>query len=774
MTIDLDFGRNRLLAVPSVHYRAAFAEEANLAFLRIGRRPKAVAVELGAATTSAIALWMRELLQAPGSSLPCMVGLVDRNRLIHPAFTERVVELEESWGCRVEDLPPHILQEHLHFRALSLTCLSATDSIIESIRSAIEHDIPVYGIDLDGFANHDRLDAAIQDPSDAHNNLERYVDHNAGLASLSRDDWVDGRRETFMTARLKYLLEKHETVLFTGGLAHWRRIQAQLHDSSIVPVRPDSEPDISGKLRVLVDPAIAIHQMDLLPELTAHFEMVRQMPPGIVYRAFPYRNIFQTKLGQACKNARPEDRQHLGAFTQYLTNLCLTSQRSIPDLFTTVRAARAVVDQGFADRLAKELVSDSIEWANSKLLGDLPYIRSSPLTPEESGGSSVATKAEIVSESESIGPAFVSGRATDQKRRFKAYLPVPEAQSDSEYIPDPTGNNILYGGAKRRRKSPNPRDDGKYVLWAPDEILLYATAYQATKMAFERASRTKSEPFAGSLGLGLDTKATLRSYARADRRIHVKVKSSATAMNTEDGLLEPVVMLFEEHAAAKNADWSPYVGGWRSEIEPRIRDGGRFKRVVETQGDHFIVLVLFQELCTPKPELRELVQSEVNIWGSVSFGQVCQNSLQAARWLESSDYSRSPIAHGRRFEDLEELYRSAHQIELDRNEWQNTLIRIAIPYAIERVVVVAQKGFRVSADVQSDARAHNKAISVIPSTNFPAERILAARTQRLIFGSGDDDDEEYEQQVEAALGQRRSDNFDLLPPSIARRLATTN
>ena len=67
-------------------------------------RPEAVAVELGPHLTNAITSWMKELGVSPlkETELPCMLGLLYSNRLIHPDYQETVLGLQAHFGKPLE------------------------------------------------------------------------------------------------------------------------------------------------------------------------------------------------------------------------------------------------------------------------------------------------------------------------------------------------------------------------------------------------------------------------------------------------------------------------------------------------------------------------------------------------------------------------------------------------------------------------------------------------------------------------------------------------
>jgi hypothetical protein len=79
--IEIRMGKGRLIAVPAVHFRVAFAARVNELCRQI--RPGAIAVELGPDMAAAAAQWIRELSDSGrkyNRRLPCMLGLVKSTR----------------------------------------------------------------------------------------------------------------------------------------------------------------------------------------------------------------------------------------------------------------------------------------------------------------------------------------------------------------------------------------------------------------------------------------------------------------------------------------------------------------------------------------------------------------------------------------------------------------------------------------------------------------------------------------------------------------------
>ena len=260
-----------LVAVPSVHYRMAFAHVVVGQAIRAwcGDPGTAVAVELGAQATGIIASWIKDL--GASKRLPCMLGLLRRNRLVHPRHRSICLALQEQYGVPLQRVPAGELLRSCEFSPTSLICLSAVDSMIEAIRSAVEHGLDVYGIDLEESATGSGSKCCLR--------IRRWWTRVIpptwrGMPNTAnyRDDYVDGRREWHMAGQLRFLLSEYPRVLFVGGLAHWLPLQRLLQspDPRATPPSPTFE---DGRYtKVIVDPNLAICQMDVMPNYTSHYE----------------------------------------------------------------------------------------------------------------------------------------------------------------------------------------------------------------------------------------------------------------------------------------------------------------------------------------------------------------------------------------------------------------------------------------------------------------------------------------------------------------------
>jgi len=751
----LTIGNSELLAVPAVHNRSVFAEQVNRICRDETTRPEAIVVELSHDAVIATVAWLKELGVGAGcgGNIPCMFGLAKTNRRIHPRHREKAIRLQELHGVPLHQIAPEILRRELDFSPVSLLCLSHTDSIIEAIRSAVELGLPVYGIDLGEMADADRGQVMIQDPVLAQGNLADYVRRNASACVPHRDAVIDGRRETVMAARLKRLLQQYRRVLFTCGIGHWQELCARLSDPDL---RPAIDPIQSGQelfIRVLVAPSLAIHQMDLFPELTTCYESLRKLPPEAAGRLMDFNTFCRAKLAAACECAEPENREATAAFSQFLTNLSLVNQCRVPDLFMTLHAAQAMISPAFASRLGEVLVHDALDWAKPEQWPNLPYLCGAQTGSTSARFSAQDGQAELKNqEGQRSAPFFLSHMSEGANQRIVGnFLPLRDHDSDK----------------KDRKKTIGFANAWN---WPPCETLLYGTAYAAAEMADQNTRTRCAEPFAGSLHDGVDVKATLRAIIRNDHRIQIKSTSAKLGSNqiAADGD-EPTVFIFERAENVRDGNWSLMTAGNRECIREFIRNRARFDRVMRQKGEAFVVNMNYGCSREPAERLKPHVSDLRYLYGVVLFGSLSLNPKQSAQWLEECNYTRCPILRSSSMSYLIEHYRCEHKMELEHEPWSSTLIRLAIPYAKRRLIVVTSHPQSIPAIAFREASVRGINLKLLPLTQFPRERIEAIRNQYFVYPR-DVNELDYSEEVQAAFGESPRKHLELLPARVRAQL----
>lgn len=515
MIKNVKCGIGRVSAVPAVHYVARFAASVHAVFKYCDTPPDAVAVELGQDAVDEIVRWMRELGVGPDSvvNLPAMLGIVRKNRMIHPKFRTRVMELQRQYGLPLEELPPKVLKENIDFAGAALICLSATDSIVEALRCSVEWGVPAFGIDLEEYASPAYEPVLIEDPRGASASLETYIRRNARLASTSFDRYIDERRESVMVARLKRLATDFGSVLYSGGLAHWERIESGIQDSTIAPAPALPEGADGIYRRVQVDPLLAMQHMDVFPEVTTRYEEARFVPDRTIEPDRLYEGLKKSALMVATEVSTPSERAQLGPFFQYLSNLCWVRQKPLPSVFDCVGAATAMISKEFASRFGKALMNRNIDWINPEDWPSLPVLKESP-SESDSGGRSGSGELVRLWGGEPGGEAFYLGGNGLGGLGEQDTRPVSRIDQLREKF------ELMKRGIRF--------SFGNSWAWHPRENLLYGTGYEAADRVFAKTRQMDIEPFAGSLHDGLDMKATLRSYVRGEKRPQVRRRRYST------------------------------------------------------------------------------------------------------------------------------------------------------------------------------------------------------------------------------------------------------
>jgi hypothetical protein len=783
--LHLDLGGKSLRAVPAVHYRLVFAERVNHLCMDPDTRPDAIAVELGPETTAAAALWLGEIGVGPGSKtdLPCMLGLTRPNRYIRASVRDRAIRLQEATGKDLNQLPADLLKQFLGYSAVTVLYLSPTDSIIEAIRCSLELQVPLYGIDLEQTAEARRPDRLIEDPTLDGGNIEKYVELNGCYAASQRDEEIDRRREVAMAARLKTVLEKHDRVLFTCGLAHWLAIRDLLLDADLrpAPVSEAHEIDPVGFRRVVVHPLLAIYHMDVLPALTERYQNRRK--PADRRRVIEDRIDPSALLAELLKMAyrehflkrRPGPSPHIDPadevlepvdqldrlledweasqdFERLLTNLCLVKQALVPDIFTVMAAAQGTMSPRFCERLVDVLMQ--FTWAAPSDHPGLPLLAPSPAEP----GSDL--RAEYVGPDGSHGSYFfIDPQPGGGSYKVKIRVPWQWQGGPGESSGEET-------------------DPGMILNWPPIDQLLTAMSLHAMRVAANQRDRVRVEPFEGGLLDGLDIKATLRARSRGDTRFYIRNKSAYQRRQTShDDEWDPVVWIFRL-GQVEGADWI-FMGERMQDLKKYNHNREEFRRVEKELGKVLVEQVGFgrrvysDETADP---------SEMARFGSVEYRQDLQGVLlyspshftleEHAIRAENTEYRRNPICtypnpyttEGQLFSaPLVKMFRKRHKLDLNLSDWPTTMARIAIPYARAAITIVAPDTFSLPRIVYEEAARQGVAVYSAPHSYFEREDLRKIARWYAVPAVKGSDGKQFPEYLSRVFGEEPTANSHLIP-----------
>jgi len=771
MTIDIkiDGVNSNIYAVPAVHFNMVFAHAVRKVFLKENSRPTAVAVELGPSAVANLLKWLRELSQE-NKDLPRMLGLIRTNRFIHPKYRRASLNLQQRFGKPLHEISPKILRHEINYSMVSLLCLSATDSIIEAIRCALEYKVDIYGIDLESFASCERPVIQIEDPIAAIKDLKSYIERNAKHSALSRDNIIDGRRERVMASKLKWLAKKHDKILFTGGLAHWDQICHLLCDPDLPYTNTLPPSDDKSYTRVIVDPAIAINHMDMLPEYTPYYENVRtSLNDNDLGSYLDISEKIHRKIAKVYQSISDTiNDEHLHLFLRYLNNLSLLNQRIVPDLNCVLTAADITVSEIFAKKMVRKLTETSkINWLKPNAMLGLPYLRAVPLTTDESFLLKNCHKAELIFSDKRFGPFFFSERCNIQNENVINIDPFFD-----DHIPNL--NNNYENQSNSNNNYSNSKSSSNPWIWPPCEALFYGTAYSIAEHALTKSKNAASEPFTGEMHEGIDMKATLRAAISNKFNFHVKVSARGKPQSIREALQEPFVYIFqkpEKNRSMEGFNWQILIAGNRTEKDfnsEEVRQ--RFKDIKSEKGDRFVASVLFVEKLHKLPDEAAKCKAidRINfLWGGVAFGNPCLNDVQCIRWLDENNFKCCPVLLNDDLDQLIKMYEKTHNILLDVNNWPETLIRIAIPYARRRVLLMSPDHSAVTQRVRMEARRHRISIDIVPLSFISSDRLIEIRNQYSIYPI-DEEATQWPTEIIDLLGPSNN-HFKLLPSWIRKQ-----
>ena len=774
MQPEIKVGNSILKAVPAIHYKAIFAREI-FKLCRPGENePDAIAVELGPYLVLEIIKWMKELGVGPGkkNELPCMLGFLIENKLVHPKFRETAFRLQEYYGKPIGGISPTVLKALLHYSPNYLVSISSIDSIMEAIRCGIELDIPVYGIDIDGFSMNVESSLLIQDPDYQRFDLGNFVSQNEKTASLLRDEYVDNRRENVMAARLKTILSEHKKVVFTCGLAHWESIKAKLEDPEVIPAKillPEYPINI---MRVIIHPTLAVRCMDTYPVLTTIYEDNRrraknenneliQLPvTEKIYRKIlqqSYARYFSENETDSKTPANVIDRVRIAEFEHLLSAMRLVQQRCTTSMADLVDTAMKMMPEQFNKILLAQLMHTGRPWASPKRFPELPLI--------------TQTYSQLT-ESDSFDELFQLKESALNDGNLQSYRRTREFGAKFRPSHNLSQNLMRYWRWSEEPEPGKMESDFHPWIWPPCESVLFGSAYEAQKIAVTHFTSVDSEVFEGSLYNGIDVKATMRSIIRGEKKIYIKKPLSAKKTFTPDGKCpEPTVIIFGEITTPQLAYWSLLNAG--THHGSFMKNIDRYDKIVRKYGSYFISSVSMTSDSAVPENLKPHVDSVSLLHGFIAFGSPCINSKQGSQWVEDNDFKACPILEYTSLDLLLKYYQKYHNLEIVISDWKTALIQFALPYAKERVVLVAPENFKIPSLLIAQAKARNVSIDRVPLNYFSADRIAQMRN-RITVRAMDSDGFTFSSEIEDALGQKADKYLELLPPYMRQQLSETN
>ena len=155
------------------------------------------------------------------------------------------------------------------------------------------------------------------------------------------------------------------------------------------------------------------------------------------------------------------------------------------------------------------------------------------------------------------------------------------------------------------------------------------------------------------------------------------------------------------------------------------------------------------------------------------FGNPCINAKQSAIWLESAGYKCCPILSDSGMPSLIKYYSDHYDLEFNFSDWQETLIRMAIPFAKKMVTIIAPDAFSISEHVKTEASRGSIILNSVGFSNYSESQLEEARHRFSIY-TLDRSGINFPPETEVILGQTKETHFEMLPYAIRKQVGYDN
>jgi len=416
--------------------------------------------------------------------------------------------------------------------------IEPADPLVEAIRFGMEHDIPVHLVDQD-VDRYRRHAEHVPDPY-----AVKRLGHAAYCEAYDKAaheavDAADAGRESVMAFHLQQLLPGHQRVLFVGGMAHVRRVEALVHGSALPePLRRVRRDGVTLYHLAAESSREVLAEM---PFLQVAYEQARSARGAAEPRSGAERSAQHETEGvaaldrldrleqqlQLAQRARTRHEKRsgasvsataLGTMFRFARNYALVEGRLAPDLYQLLVGARGAVDDDFAHEV----------W---DLATDWPW-------PGDSPGLPVLQL--------SIEELYEHARYIRFHRTLKTRR-----------------RNLL----RLVRRRPEQRPEAWKADWSgeaicshpPEDIVIecYGDFLRKKARGMLSAESARVEPFMASLLDGIDVRETLRNWHEG--RLYVREH------RVFSGDVGAVIVIFDEDTS--ESPRYPYCITWQGEHE---------------------------------------------------------------------------------------------------------------------------------------------------------------------------------------------------------------
>jgi hypothetical protein len=231
----------------------------------------------------------------------------------------------------------------------------------------------------------------------------------------------------------------------------------------------------------------------------------------------------------------------------------------------------------------------------------------------------------------------------------------------------------------------------------------------------------------------------------------------------------PIVWILQpgEH---KKARWSALYEDCNWMVK-HVRDPESLDHVRKHRGSKMIALIGYGDLSikTGASAKNSRIRSD-HYYGILLYQPICWTKKQFSHWVEFSQYRRNPFSDrnelfGAGVQDLAGLFQEKHGIRTNEFDWPTTLMLMAIPYAKEAVTIVIPPDFQVHPAVYAKARKHRVEVSVSSLSLFRQEELNRLAINHMAPAVEFEPQCLFSKSIEDAMGEKQTENQDLVPES---------
>lgn len=319
----------------------------------------------------------------------------------------------------------------------------------------------------------------------------------------------------------------------------------------------------------------------------------------------------------------------------------------------------------------------------------------------------------------------------------------------------------------------NKSEEGNYQnishTWRPWDFLISSLSIRALELTQGRYFINKTEPFEYTLMEGIDLKSTLRSYSRGEDTLFVFDRTPKTHMpdfHPCEGF--PVVWIIEpgNHEGARfNALYEDCY--WMVKY---VEDKESLKLVIRQRGHKMIALIGYGHfnVFTQASQKSKGIRSD-RYQGVLLYQPIHFDKRQFAHWVEWSRYARNPYCNGCEIDSrfpygLAALFNRKIGLSLNNLRWETALVLFALPFAQDRITVVAPKKYQMEPIVYKKAREFGVELTRVPLELFKPEELEKMRINHMASAKNYDPECIFDESIEKAIEELQTANRDLVPP----------